>query len=353
LKKELLNPTIPSREILAILLTDTHLQESTIQKNWLIFRQTVDFCKSHNISTIYHLGDIFQSRKSQSQLVLNTFKDILDYLKSAEIILVCIPSNHDKTDYASERSFLDSYEYHPAFTLISLYYNFEIKDGVVIHFLPFFDNHKYIDLMSGVESTFDNTKVNILFTHIGITGSVMNNGVKVEGISQSLFDRWDLTLVGHYHDPQVLPNNIYYIGSSLQTNFGEYPEKGLTILYDDLSLETVELEYPRFRKLEVDVTKLTTSEIELLKQEKDSTNDSYKVILCGKEKDVKSFNKQLLLNVGIAVENKIDQIEIQEIQQQVKAYTPTSLIESFEEFCKRDGLDLDQGKEFLMKSLNV
>src|SRR5437764_9886702 len=110
----------------------------------------------------------------------------------------------------------------------------------------------------------------------------MNNGTVIdsESITPSVFNKFALTLVGHYHDAQVLAEGkIRYIGASLQHNFGELTHKGVTILYDDLSTEIIPLKYPQYIKYEVSPKELTSQDIADLKAEREATGDNIRVIL--------------------------------------------------------------------------
>ena len=53
--------------------------------------------------------------------------------------LICIPGNHDKTDYSRKNSFLDPFKYHPSLTLIEEYNEFDLVENVRFHFIPYFE----------------------------------------------------------------------------------------------------------------------------------------------------------------------------------------------------------------------
>lgn len=339
------------KEIAAVIITDTHLKEDNILINKSVYRQAIKFCKENGIDTIFHLSDIFNSRKSQSQEVLvDGFVEILDELQQEGITLITFPGNHDKTSYDSIKSFLDPYKHHPAFVLIDTYYKLQLTPNITLHLLPFFSDSVYREMLNLVEITEEKRmdSFDILFTHIGVNGARMNNGQVVEGISQDDFRLFDKVFIGHYHDKQIF-GKFNYVGATIQHNYGETPDKGLTVIYNDLSWETVELDFPRYHKIEVDVDKLTNSEIEEIKRVKEKSGDNLRVILVGSEAKVKSFNKQLLLNEGISVENKVDEIVKEELVERVNPFTSATLLTAFESFCKKDKLEEEKGKKYLQK----
>lgn len=337
---------------IAILLTDTHLDESNLEVNYNIFFQTAQYCVDNGFNAIYHLGDIFKSRKAQSLSVLDMFSKILDMLQKFGIQLVVIPGNHDKTCYQEERSFLDPFKHHPSLSLISTYFNCPIAEGIVVHFIPFFSDVEYVEMLRSTASFIDNTNYNILFTHIGVSGAVMNNGMTVDGVPQEEFKWFTRVYIGHYHDKQVMNEKFNYIGSSLQHNFGETPDKGLTVLFNDLSFQTVDLEFPRYLKIHVDVDKLTPKEILEIKQVKEESGDNLRVILTGKEEKVKSFNKQQLLEIGVSVQVEVDEIEKAEVDERVQPFTSLAIQEEFDRFCEKNKIeDKDKGWNYLKQVL--
>lgn len=342
------------KQIIACLITDTHLKEENIEINKSIYKQCINFCKQNNLDTIFHLSDIFNSRKSQTQEVLvDGFLEILDDLQENDIKIVTFPGNHDKTSYERVESFLHPFKHHPSFTLIDEYYHCLLTESVCVHFIPFFSDEEYNRRLKEVEKKYKKVDgvEDILFTHIGVTGAKMNNGTSVESISQNSFHFFNKVFIGHYHDKQVFGDGRFnYIGSTIQHNYGETPDKGLTVLYDDLSWETVELVFPRYFNIEVDVEKITQKDIEELKEYKKESSDFLRVTLCGSEEKVKSFNKFQLLDSGLSVEQKIDRINKTEIEDRVEPFTSITLIDEFKRFCEKNnivGSRYDKGYKYL------
>lgn len=338
-----------SKKILAVLLTDTHLKEGNIDINKSVYKQTTQFCKDNGLNTIFHLSDIFNSRKSQSQEVLvDGFCQILDDLGKDEMKLITFPGNHDKTSYSSKKSFLRPFRYYPSFSLYESHTIVEF-DGLYVHMIPFFSDVEYLEELRKSRLNLNPNVRHILFTHIGVDGARMNNGETIQGITHDQFDHFEKVFIGHYHDKQVFGegDKFNYIGSSIQHNFGETPDKGLTVLYDDLSWETVELEFPRFLKIEVDVKKLTTKEINELVTESEKTTDRLKVILVGSEAEVKSVQKKVLQDAGMLVEMKVDSLNKTEIEDRVEPFTSESLKHEFDAFCKKNNLNHVNGLKYL------
>jgi len=341
---------------IAVVLTDTHQDEKNVDVVFSIFQQAASIAKSYGLDRVLHAGDIFDSRKAQPQRQLTSFLKILDFYASENLILEAIPGNHDKTDYSLEESFLDPYFSHDAFILHrnSAYSDVGLGSDVAVFFMPFFSDEEYLkEFSSDPLAHLDREPSKILITHIGINDAKMNNGTKISSrITADLFSNYDLVLVGHYHDPQELGDGrIKYIGASLQHNYGESYVKGLTVVYDDLSVELVPLDFPKYLKYELDAKDLTNKDIKDLEKEVKESNDHIRVVLTGTEAEIKAVNKQALLAVGVDVKNKQETIVQADLEEQVEAFDAKSLFDEFEVFCKKNSLTHSEGVIYLQKIL--
>lgn len=337
------------KKAIATFLTDTHLRESNLNLNHSIYRQAVTHTKNLGLNRIFHLGDVFDSRQSQTiELLKDGFFDILEYLKTENILLHTIAGNHDRTDYSSIFSFLTTFQYHPAFKLVETFELVTLNTEIDLYLLPFFNDEVYNYYLKEMCDTFDISsckKQKILGTHIGITGSIMNTGVEFHGkVNDSYLNYYNKILVGHFHDQQQF-RNVCYIGSGLQHNFGERQNKGLTVLYDDLSIELIPLEFPKYNTYHIKATDLKKSDLKDLEEEKKTSN--VRVFLEGSEEEVKAFNKQDLLKLGIKVEKKVPKVDKKVIEQQVEKYDKSKLDNYFSEFCTQNLLEESQGIFYL------
>lgn len=328
---------------IAALLTDLHLSDSNWETIVDVFSQTTSFCEDNQIKTIICIGDVFHSRKAQTQFLLTVFERILDDLQQKQLKMISIVGNHDKTDYRSKDSFLSPFKHHPALTLIEESHSMYI-DTLSVDFLSYFDDDVYLEYLKELHSQ---AKDRILFTHIGVSGARMNNSTIIESpITPKAFSQYKAVYVGHYHDSQHVGKNIHYIGATIQHNYGESSSKGVQVLYDDGSIELFELDFPKYITYQVAVKDLTNKDLEDLKQEKLSGNDFIRIQLLGEEKDLKSYDIQGLKQIGVDVQMKMEEIAIRELEVRIEPFDPTTLKEQFAAFCKENELDLAQGMEY-------
>lgn len=333
-----------SKQPIAAMLTDLHLKDDNWPTILNVFAQTMNFCDDNGIKQIICLGDIFHSRKAQSLFMLTTFEGILNELHKEQFKMISIVGNHDKTDYRSKESFLAPFKHHPALTLFEEYHTLEIA-GLDLHFLSYFDEDIYLQYLEKNKGLV--SKNSVLLTHIGVDGAKMNNGTEISSsITPKVFSKYKQVYIGHYHDGQQLGKNIQYTGASLQHNYGEGGQKGVQVLYNDGTIDLVELDFPKFLTYQVAVKDLTNDDLKQLAEEKQNSNDFIRVQLIGEERDLKAFNVQSLMQVGVDVQIKQEDIEVTELQNRIEPFNADTLKEQFIAFCEENSLDLAQGMEY-------
>lgn len=335
----------------AIAITDTHLSESTIEANLNIFTQVFDLCENLSINTIIHCGDIFTSRKGQSEIVLNTFKNILDEAKIRQLKIIAIPGNHDKTDYTKASSFLNVFEEHPAFRLMSPL-GFFVFGSTVLFMLPYYDEKiTYSKFLSEIvtTATADKGKVKLLFTHVAIDGVSNNGGVVVEGeVNPDVFDVFDRVFVGHYHNRQIINEKIVYIGSTDSRNFGEDSNKGCAVIYDDGSYEFVNLDFPHHTTIEALVEDIDEEMIDRLA--KSAIDLNIKLRIGGVLTEEKKPFVERLKAMGVKIELiREDYKPIDVIQSESLQIAGSDIITLFKQWCKKKKIN-DKFGETLLRS---
>ncbi len=179
---------------IAILMADVHLRTYNIEQNISIYKQVFHLAKKIQVNRVFHLGDIFDARKSQPLQILNAFGNISRLFFDSDIILTVIPGNHDKVNYESEDSYLDVFRFHPNFELIKNWKAFCLSPHLQINLIPYFKEEsiysKYLDecIQEGKGGKEDKR---ILLTHIAVNGVKNNdrkkrNNKKVESLVRGL-----------------------------------------------------------------------------------------------------------------------------------------------------------------------
>ena len=337
-----------------IVSTDWHLKPSNLEEIYKLQEQEVQEANKLGITSHVWLGDIFDSRISQREETLRTFTKIIELYNTFDHKVYCVPGNHDKSNYDSETSFLDSFKYHPNFVLIDQLDFYQIN-GINCYFLPFFSNEIWLDEISNQQE--QDHKNHILFTHIAFQGSRNNDGSLVEStIKPSMFENWGMVYSGHYHDFQELTENVIHLGSLTQNNFGEDENKGFWVIYDDLSYDLIPSQGKSYKKLTIDLQTITSKQVDkLIKSFKKENEDAFiRVEFKGNQDELKAIDKKVYQELGIDVKLKATEVEdnSNEVEtSEVKALTNSDIIKKFKDFCNQNEYDYREGLTILEQVL--
>lgn len=336
-------------------VTDIHLEQSNLDQRKGLLEQVKSIMKQMSINRLMILGDIFESRKAIPENVLNCFGDILTDFYNSGIKIFAIPGNHDKLVYTKKESYLTPFMHYPGFTLFQD--NGVVKiDDFFVFMSPFYEQGLWIEEFQRYffekENSFVKEK-SIMLSHLAVTGSKNNNGELVEdGISKDFFDRFGKTFLGHYHNTHEVSSNIIHLPSICQKNFGEDDNKGVTIIYDNLSYEIVNLIFKKYISVDIDLSITTKRQIDkIVSKYLDSDNPPYvKLKFYGTESEVKSIDKMQFNRIGVSVKSYIKEIEDSigySQHEEIKEYDLQSLIEAFGEFCQVENLNFEVGVKYL------
>lgn len=345
---------------LFLLIPDLHIEERTKEELISIIKQIIVECKNFGFLYVYQIGDVFDSRKSQSLKVLEAFTFILDMFHEAGIIVRAIPGNHDKPNYRQERSYLDLYKNHPGLELIRSHQSFEVGDYLV-HMIPFFCEKTtfstYLEIAIKEVKEHPN-KEHILLTHIAIDGVMNNDGSKIEGhIPSKLFKLFKKVFIGHYHNFQVIDDYIIYIGSVRQNNFGEDKKKGVTVVYNTTEYEQIETMYKQYSIIKIDMNTITEKELVKLKDTHKESYDHVRFKFYGSSEKLKSLDRNTYEKIGIDVQFEEDEPQVDLSYADLsdfKGFNPESIKEGWDEFCELNSIEEDRkikGRQELEKIL--
>ena len=194
------------------------------------------YLKENDIKTVIHAGDLMDRRKFVNFSILNQIRTrFMDKLRDEGIELHCILGNHD-VYYRNTNSvnsirelFGDSLTLYEEPAVVNF-------DGLDIALLPWVCKENYDQSIDFIKTA----PAPILIGHLELDGYDVMRGVKYNGgMSETLFNRFERVLSGHFHCKQE-KDNIYYMGTQYQITFSDlHEEKGFHILDTD----TREIEY--------------------------------------------------------------------------------------------------------------
>lgn len=240
------------------LVTDTHAgarNDSLIVHNHFkkflddIFFPEID---KNNITSIVHLGDVFDRRKYISFQTLSKIRtDFFEPLHQRGLIVNIIAGNHDIffkniNDISSLEELLGGQRY-PLFTI------FKHPTEVLIN------NSKFLFVPwicdSNREETFKlikKTNAKIALGHLDLNGFKMyrNNPPSQYGLDRKIFNKFDLVASGHFHHKSS-EETIHYLGATHEMKWNDFNDpRGFHILdTETLELKFIENPHRLFRSL--------------------------------------------------------------------------------------------------------
>ena len=333
-----------------LIITDIHADEDNIQQVFDIVKQAIDICSNNRIP-LYCGGDVFDSRRSQSLTVLDLWSELLDYCELKSVEMRCIPGNHDKMDYKSERSYLDLYQRHPAFKL-TRDYQFYDHDNIRVHMIPFFSEKDiYPQYLQRVQY---GDGINHLITHIATDGVRNNDGSMIaDTLSVDLFSKFDKVFVGHYHDKQTI-RNIHYIGSCKQKDYGEDDDKGFTLVDKSGNHSSIETQFKKFVVVKIDIDNANQKQLEQFAQQYQDQDINVRFKLIGSKQASAMIDQSKLMQLGIDVKYEYKE-EINLINNKTEdfvGFNKDSILSEWDIFCQSNPeIDQTQGKEYLQITL--
>lgn len=340
-----------NKKPVALLLNDIHISKDNIpefQKNW---DEAIRICKGHDVADMIVGGDLWLSRSAQTLDVLMAVRQAIIKATSQNITLTIAEGNHCKVDQESVLGYSHIFSEYPNVYVVDDYSAIEFGDNTVLYVMSYFpENGSFTERLQNLLATdFDSTKHNVLYIHEGIRGGLATP--TDDELPASLFDKFDATLVGHYHNRKTIKDtHIEYIGSSRQHNFGEDEEKGYTLLYDDGSYEFVKNQAnTRYKVIDLDLKNIDHAPA----FDKDA-DVPYKLKACVRcaSNEATAIDKNKLIGLGYTkVEIQSEKTEAKAIANQAldQKYDKSGIKEEYANFCVDKGISVEMGLQYLDK----
>jgi DNA repair exonuclease SbcCD nuclease subunit len=239
------------------LITDTHWgirNDSPIFHDYtkkFLDNSFFPYLKENNITTVVHLGDIFDKRKQVNIQTANRLrKDFLEVLHVMQIEMHLIAGNHD-TYYKNTNKInsIDEFITGVYPNIISYTNNAETIefDGLPILFVPWICDENRDQILQEMERT----NAQICMGHLEIQGFEMYKGSIVShGDDRKLFNKFDMVFSGHFHH-RSSDGQIFYLGSHAEFTWSDYDDpKGFHIFDTETrEIKFVENPYRMFKKI--------------------------------------------------------------------------------------------------------
>jgi predicted phosphodiesterase len=199
------------------------------------------FLERHNIDTVVHLGDLVDRRKYINIYTAKRLKeDFFDQLIARKIDYHQLIGNHD--------TYLRNTNEVNSFSLIAGSHNFKFYDratevsfaGKKILFTPWICEDNYEHAMKMIRDT----RATICFGHLELGGFQMYRGLPShDGMSASVFSKFDLVCSGHYHT-RSKSGNVQYLGAACEYTWSDFEDPRGFNVYDTATDELTFVQNP-------------------------------------------------------------------------------------------------------------
>jgi len=291
--------------------------------------------EENNITTVIHMGDAFDSRKSIDYQSLEWAKRVVfDPLKSYDVHMIV--GNHDcyyknTNEVNSPELLLQTYSNIKTYSEIS-----EVAiDTLKVLFIPWINAENF---ESSVKAIKDSTS-KVAMGHLELNGFRAHRGHTMEdGMASELFEKFERTFSGHYHTRSD-NGRIFYLGNPYEMFWNDVNDpRGFTI-FDTETLEHTHIEnpYKLFHNIYYEDTPLQLFKF------KEYEGKIVKVIV-RKKTEPKQFEKFIdkLYSVGVQDMKIIENFQIHE-SEDFEVDEEENTISILNRYIEESDLELDKG----------
>jgi DNA repair exonuclease SbcCD nuclease subunit len=286
----------------ALVFSDVHIKPDNINHIDLLIGKLKKIIRSKNIDTVIVLGDILHSHERLHIQCMNKACDLI--LKLCNLIkgnVYLLVGNHDMIDscqFLSTHHWMNSLKYWEGVEVIDT--PTSIEDGIIL--CPYVEKGRFTEALDMIQE-WKNAK--IVFAHQEVRGCSYNG--RVSDSSDVWLDAYPMLISGHIHMYQK-HNNIYYVGSIHQVNFGD-GDRSIALVVDTNDTnctiyEEIDVILPKKISCVADassISGISSLDIEKMKP----TYNTVRLVINGTPEDVKTIKKgtkyKQLIQSGIKV----------------------------------------------------
>lgn len=279
-----------------IVIGDQHFTTKNIPEIEAFIKVMTDIAMSTKPDLIVLLGDLLHTHEKINTVPLNKAYEFINNMRNIATTYVIV-GNHD---YINASQFLTTNHWLNG---IKEWNNVVVVDNIkhlilknkVLFFAPYVEPNRFIEALDTSVGEDDDEVVhwkqaNLIFCHQEFAGCNMNgNYISNQG-------HWDLSfpqiIAGHIHTRQHLQKNIYYTGSSMETEWKDEsilnPQASYNsialITYqegDNFELQEIPIKLTRKIKIHLTIDELDSFIIPTPTQEEEGTDDKIKIQISG------------------------------------------------------------------------
>lgn len=205
---------------------DPHAKTSNVNEIKMLADKIKDNATELSVDRIVVLGDLADSFDKISVYAYRAIEYFFNTLAPVAQVDYII-GNHD---LSSNSQFMSDQHFFGPFDALGI--NIIDKPIVMgeIAFIPYAPPGRFKEALGLLDNP---EKIKFIFCHQEFAGASFGHFTSKSG------DTWDknapMVISGHIHEHSYLQSNILYVGSPYQTNFGESPDKTVSLIEIDFS----------------------------------------------------------------------------------------------------------------------
>jgi len=261
--------------------------------------------EEQGITTVVHMGDAFDSRKSIDYQSLEWSKRVVfDKLQKYDVHMIV--GNHDcyyknTNNVNSPELLLQTYNNIKTYNKVTEVF----LDKTKVLFIPWINAENFEDTVKVVKTTDSICAMG----HLELNGFRAHRGhVMEDGMACDLFDKFDKVFSGHYHTRSD-NGKIFYLGNPYEMFWNDVNDPRGFVIFDTDTLEWEYVNNPNrmFYNIYYEDTNYQTFDV------REYDNKIVKVIV-RKKTDTKKFEKFIdkLYNVGVFELKVVENFQLQE-----------------------------------------
>lgn len=245
---------------------DQHFTTKNIPEIETFIDVVTKIAKEKKPSLIVLLGDLLHTHEKINTIVLNKAYEFVKNMRDIALTYIIV-GNHDyinASQFLTDNHWLNGLKEWRNVIVVDKIIHHRMDDGKLLVFSPYVEPNRFVEAL---DTTKDWKDAELIFCHQEFFGCNMNgNYVSDQG-------KWDKSfpqvVSGHIHTRQHLQNNIYYTGSSMETEWKDEVEGGdgndtynsiAFITFDEggRSIEEIDLKLNRKLKIHMKLEDLDT-----------------------------------------------------------------------------------------------
>lgn len=226
---------------------DQHFTTKNIPEIETFIDVVTGIAKEKKPEIIVLLGDLLHTHEKINTIVLNKAYELVKQMRDIAPTFVIV-GNHDyinASQFLTDNHWLNGLKEWRNVTVVDKVTHHRLGDRLLV-FSPYVEPNRFVEAL---DTTTNWKDADIIFCHQEFFGCNMNgNYVSDQG-------KWDKSypqvISGHIHTRQHLQNNIYYTGSSMETEWKDEGDSTASTSYNSIAFITFEEGEKRIEEIDL------------------------------------------------------------------------------------------------------